>query len=163
EVFAAHMEDDPDRPNFVVDRRLSDPERRQVVVEILAELAPPKSITLRSFRIARAPVTNEEFAAFCQATGRDWTLPWRAKPADAALGVSWEDASAYAAWTGARLPTADEWECAARGPGRFLFPWGNDWNEAIDHEVDATYPFPWPPGERPALSGQEGILDLVTG
>ena len=41
--------------------------------------------------------------------------------------VIWNDAAAYAAWVGKRLPTAAEWEYAARG--RLVgkrYPWGDE-------------------------------------
>ncbi len=41
--------------------------------------------------------------------------------------VSLEDALAFAAWTGKRLPTEDEWEAAVRTRAGWRFPWGNDW------------------------------------
>ena len=41
-------------------------------------------------------------------------------------GVDWYDASAYARFAGERLPTADEWELAARGGTKQLYPWGDD-------------------------------------
>ena len=134
-----------------------------------------QTLDLKGFYIDRTPVTNADFKRFLDATRyrpaddhnflRDWTngtypQGWANKPV---TWVSIEDARAYAAWAGKRLPHEWEWQYAAMGQDGRIYPWGNDWNpEAVPvpdkgrdlrgpDDVDAH-----PKGASPF-----GVLDLV--
>ncbi|MGK3961493.1 SUMF1/EgtB/PvdO family nonheme iron enzyme [Sorangium sp. So ce118] len=95
---------------------------------------------------------------------------WRRFPV---AGVSFEDASAHAAWLdrtgrvpGARLCTEAEWERAARGADDRVFP-GGDRLEPDDANHDATYgrePLGFGPdevGAHPASASPFGVHDLA--
>ena len=100
------------------------------------------TMNLPQYYIDRYPVTNQQFGKFMAATHyrpkddhnflRDWkngNFPpgWANKPV---TWVSLEDARAYAAWAGKRLPHEWEWQYAAQGSDGRLYPWGSDWDAA---------------------------------
>jgi formylglycine-generating enzyme required for sulfatase activity len=102
-----------------------------------ADEQPVHEAVLDPFAIAVSPVTNAEYAVFLGETGHEPPLEWGRPrfdhPKAPVCGVSWADATAYAAWlstaTGRcyHLPTEAQREYAARG-GRVqqAYPWGND-------------------------------------
>ena len=98
-----------------------------------------KEITLDAYGIGRFEVTNAEYKAFLDATHtrtapRYWkngTYP-EGKASHPVLFVSLVDAEAYCAWISREtgwhivIPSAEQWEKAARGPKASLYPWGDD-------------------------------------
>lgn len=96
--------------------------------------ADSRLVFVEAFYIDKYEVTNKQYAKFFSETGhrkpKFWDDPRLNAPEQPVVGVNWEDADAYAAWTGKRLPTASEWEKAARGTDGRLYPWGNDYDAA---------------------------------
>ena len=99
---------------------------------------PLRQVKLPPFLIDKYEVTNEEYYAFTSATGHEPPPTWGGrkppKPRERhpVVFITWQDAVDFAKWGGKRLPTAEEWEVAARGPDKREFPWGNTFQEKED-------------------------------
>ena len=78
-----------------------------------------------AFYIDRTEVTNKVYQQFCDETKHALPSGFPAdKPGYPVVNVTYDDAAAFAKWAGEHLPTAREWEKAARGTDGRPYPWG---------------------------------------
>jgi serine/threonine protein kinase/formylglycine-generating enzyme required for sulfatase activity len=102
---------------------------------LISTEALANSAKVPAFYMDKYEVTNRLYKEFCDSTRRryplnpSWDPHYFDKPNYPVINVSWNDARAYTVWAGKRLPTEAEWEMAAGGPERTLFPWGNDFQK----------------------------------
>ena len=134
-----------------------------------------RRMAMKRYFIDRTPVTNAQFKQFIDASSyspadahnflRHWQggapLPgWEDKPV---TWVALEDARAYAAWAGKRLPREWEWQYAAQGPDGRRYPWGIDWDASTVPAPHTGRDAPAPADVRAHPQGVSpfGVLDLV--
>ncbi len=124
----------------------------------LEGILPSHRVSLDTFWIDQSEVTQAQYArcvgeGACRPIERiaeEWIgddLP--------IMNVRWSDAVSYCSWAGKRLPSEAEWEKAARGDDRRLYPWGNETISigtlpTILHKV----------GEDPRDVSPYGVLDM---
>ncbi len=130
---------------------------------------------LKPFFIDKYPVTNEQFKQFLDATHyqpndalnflKDWTAGtypagWGKKPV---TWVSLDDAQAYAAWAGKRLPHEWEWQYAAQGSELRKYPWGDSWKDDAVPVPDKGRKMRGPDDvdAHPAGASPYGVMDMV--
>ena len=145
---------------------------------------PMHSIRLEGFWIDQTEVTNKQYALCVEAGACEPPRDSSSDTRDTYYGdnlyddypviyVNWSQAAVYCAWTGARLPTEAEWEVAARGPERQLFPWGDVFDGArlnycdvnceynwADEEFDDGYVDTAPVGSYPSDGSWCNVLDM---
>jgi formylglycine-generating enzyme required for sulfatase activity len=152
----------------------------------LPDEQPERRVYLSGFWIDRLEVTNADYLQFVQQTGH--RTPMNAKePATLwaagqplpgiedhpVVNVSWDDAVAFCRWWNKRLPTEAEWEKAARGTDRRLYPWGDDWDpnlansasywvgRKVEFRSGADWDEFWLRGEGATISKEKGIKGEV--
>ncbi len=133
------------------------------------ECVDESDVTVNDLWVDTYPVTNVDFKTFLEASNY--------KPADAThflrhwhngkipLGlenhpvvyVSLNDARAYAAWAGKRLPTDAEWQRACLGERRYQFPWGNELSLQLGHAKKRLFNDGRQGGTTPVTQYTDGI------
>jgi formylglycine-generating enzyme required for sulfatase activity len=99
-----------------------------------ADERPVHTVKLRTYYIDKFEVTVGQYQLYldeCRKAGQTGVreLPLLALTVahttrHPAVGISYRDAAAFAAWAGKSIPTEAQWEKAARGIEGHLFPWG---------------------------------------
>ena len=101
---------------------------------IYGKVYAKQEVDLPAFKIGKYEVSNEQYAKVVK--------DFKYQPEEAhfpAVFVSMYEADAYCEAVGKRLPSAEEWEKAARGTDGRLYPWGDEFDEtaAVTSETTA--------------------------
>jgi len=131
-----------------------------------------KVFTMTEFLIDKYPVTNLQYRQFTEQSGyrpadsQNYLKHWAEGKIPVGqenfpvVYISYEDAKAYAAWAGKRLPTEREWQYAAQTADGRLFPWGNE-ADTTGIRCNPGNGIPDPVGKYPLGENPLGIADLT--
>jgi sulfatase modifying factor 1 len=154
--------------------------------DVFASEGPATQVYLSGFSIDRVEVTVAAYrncvrAGACSPGPLLQTDTRFVAPELPITSVTWQEAQAYCAWRGARLPSEAEWERAARGIDGRTWPWGNiGRNDAANHgrflsaeelgtsqflrmrpDESDGHAFLAPVGSHPDAASAVGALDLA--
>lgn len=138
---------------------------------MMGSSAQPHRVTLKSFQIAKTPVTNKQYRA-CEDAGACSSYGWFANSSEdePVVWVNWDQAQSFSKWVGGRLPSEAEWEYAARSAGKnYKYPSENAGATCEDTvisgcqtqaETSREQP-PKPVCSRPKGNTEQGLCDMA--
>lgn len=137
---------------------------------------PPRRVLVQPFALGRTEVLTAQYekcadAGACPRSPID--APQFEDPHRAALCngpakredhpincLQWDEANAFCAWIGARLPTPEEWEFAAKGGQDRIYPWGDERPDATRAQfLVENGTAPW--NAHMAGASHHGMLDIA--
>jgi formylglycine-generating enzyme required for sulfatase activity len=134
--------------------------------ERLPDEGPMHTVYVPEFFMDQYEVTNTQYKQFVRAVNRTPPIYWRGgepppgKANHPIVFVTWYDANDYCHWAGKRLPTATEWEKAARGVDGRMYPWGNVFDPAKANTPYSKRGDTTPVGSFPGGRSPYGVYDM---
>jgi len=128
---------------------------------------PEHEVYLDEFYIDKFEVTNRQYS-LCVNAGK-CSLPenkdyynYKNYENHPVVYVDWEQAKTYCNWAERDLPTEAQWEKAARGTDKRIYPWGNE--EPTENLTNYFYTLPQSPmkvGSFPDGKSPYGVMDMA--
>ena len=120
--------------------------------EILSRQTPRVALALASRKCGAGLILNPDGGLRAGTDKGDWPVTC----------VTWHGANEYCRAQDKRLPLAAEWDLAARGPERRLFPWGSEppRQDGVAFELEGATSHPRPVGASPQDVTPQGVRDL---